>query len=217
MSISHDMKEVGFKRGNYCHDPLGIEKLSHIVLVCNFYFPLINDLDPPVDFMKMLTSDLHALGSLLHPPHQQQQQGLLHVLMSVDLWGDRTSEFLIESFIWSRETVTLVCRKSEMRICIGRFWHWCGWMLLNRPQSTPPHLWCRAAPRQSAPRYRAHRPPSCSWGWCCGPPCTSLTEDPKTETGHLNGGRVFDKDEPRNFNSYSFHTKKHNPLSPLFL
>lgn len=47
-----------------------------------------------------LTADLHATGAALHTPHQQQQQGLLHILMTVDLGGNRGCQLLIEILLW---------------------------------------------------------------------------------------------------------------------
>ena len=43
-----------------------------------------------------VTSDLHAFWGLLHPPYKQQEQGLLDVLVAVDLRGDGARQLLVE-------------------------------------------------------------------------------------------------------------------------
>lgn len=42
--------------------------------------------DSAVIILFVLTSDFHAFGSLFHSSNQQQQQSLLHIFVSIDLW-----------------------------------------------------------------------------------------------------------------------------------
>ncbi len=40
--------------------------------------------------------DLHAVGGAVHAPHQEQQQGFLDVLVTIDLGSEGTGKLLVE-------------------------------------------------------------------------------------------------------------------------
>lgn len=62
-----------------------------------------------------LTSDLHALWRLLHSSNQEQEQSLLHVLMSVDLWCDGASQLLIEALLCKPNHIHLLAYSNVGR------------------------------------------------------------------------------------------------------
>lgn len=59
------------------------------------------------------TPDLHASWILVHAAHQQQQQGLFHILMAIDLGGNGTCQLVVK---------ILLCKKQKT-VCGGAHDH----------------------------------------------------------------------------------------------
>lgn len=101
--------------------------------------------------MPPLTPDFHASRRLVHPSHQQEQQGLLHIFVPVYLWGDGGCQLLIE---------ILLCGKAKPQECFpGERSAW-GELTFIFPLT--PHLRFASAPPCSALRPQTHPPHSYS-------------------------------------------------------
>lgn len=55
-----------------------------------------------------VATNLHAMRVAVHSTHQQQQQGLLHILMPIDLWGKGARQLLVKVILCNSEPVSSV-------------------------------------------------------------------------------------------------------------